>query len=49
MRLRFPYDASNKNPTICLSGVARHNGDFSSSFKIYAAFGSVQKKRLMAS
>ena len=49
MRPRFPYDASNNSPTIYLSGVARHNGDFPSSFKIYAALGSPQNKRLMAS
>ena len=37
MRLQFPYGVSSKSPTICLLGVARHNGDFPSSFKIYAA------------
>ena len=49
MRPQFPYDTSNKSPTIYLLGVARHNGDFLSSFKIYAALGSSQSKRLMAS
>ena len=47
MRLQFPYGVSNKSLTICLLGVARHNGDFPSSFKIYAAFRSPQNKRLM--
>ena len=49
MRLQFPYGVSNKSPTICLLGVARHNGDFPSSFKIYAVLGSPQNKRLIAS